>query len=94
MKLPFTIEPFLNVFETYNLSIWPIQVLLNLLALACVFNAIKKIKFSDKSIMIILSLFWLWVGSVYHLIFFISINKAACLFLLKPPLLAVVIDLL
>lgn len=80
MKLPFTIEQFLNVFENYNLSIWPAQVVLIVLALTGIVLAIKKIKFSDRMIGIILALFWLWMGGVYHIIFFTSINKAAYVF--------------
>ncbi len=44
MQLPFTIEQFLSFFENYNLSIWPVQILLNILALACILFAIKKMK--------------------------------------------------
>lgn len=80
MNLPFTIEQFLDVFAHYNLSIWPVQIILNLLAVAGIFMAIKKTKYSDQTIGIILSLFWLWMGIVYHLSFFTAINPAAYLF--------------
>jgi hypothetical protein len=80
MKLPFTIEEFLKVFERYNLAVWPMQIILYLLALIAIYLAIKKIAFSDKIIIIILSFFWMWMGIVYHLIYFTSINKAAFIF--------------
>jgi len=40
----------------------------------------KPIMKSDKIVALILSLFWLWMGIVYHLIFFTTINKAAYIF--------------
>jgi len=42
--------------KNYNLDVWPMQVLLNILALAAVFFAIKRIKFSDKKQYVISSL--------------------------------------
>lgn len=80
MNIPFTIDQFLGVFEKYNLAVWPMQVFLNLLALIAILFSFKKAGYSDKVIGIILSFFWLWIGIVYHLIFFTSINKAAYLF--------------
>lgn len=80
MNLPFTVDQFLEVFEKYNLAVFPLQVVLYLLALASIYLAVKKLKCSDTAISLILSLLWLWMGVVYHLIFFTSINKAAYLF--------------
>ena len=80
MKVPFTLEQFLGVFESYNLSVWPIQVFLNLLAIVAILGVVKKKSYSDKVISMILSFLWLWVGIVYHFIYFTSINKGAYLF--------------
>jgi hypothetical protein len=80
MKLPFTIEQFLQVFRNYNTAIFPLQVLFYLLALVVIALSIKKIRSADKFINIILAFFWLWMGVVYHLVFFATINKAAYLF--------------
>ncbi len=80
MKLPFTLQQFIEVFIRYNHRVWPMQVILILLALAAVFFAIKRKVFTDKIITGILAFLWLWMGIVYHLIFFSSINKAASLF--------------
>ena len=80
MKTPFTTEQFFDVFIHYNTSVWPLQVLLNLLALFVIFIAIRKFSFSDSVISWILALLWLWMGIVYHLIFFSSINPAAYVF--------------
>ena len=33
MNIPFTIEQFLGVFEKYNIAVWPMQILLVVLAI-------------------------------------------------------------
>ena len=80
MKLPFTIEQFLETFRQYNVGVWPVQILLNILALVAIYFSIKKTAWSDKFIASILSFLWLWMGIVYHLAYFSKINKAAILF--------------
>ena len=80
MNLPFSIDQFLDVFKNYNLSVWPFQIFLNLLAIIAVVLAIKKVKTSDKIISSILGFFWVWIGVVYHLIFFSEINNGAYIF--------------
>ena len=77
MNFPFTTEQFLDVFKAYNLAVWPAQIFLVVLALAAIFLAVYKTKFSDKVITLTLTFYWLWIGIVYHLIFFTKINKAA-----------------
>ena len=80
MNLPFTTEEFLEVFKIYNLTVWPTQILLVILALLMIFVLLKKNKLSDKIISIGLTLFWLWMGIVYHYLFFTKINGAAYVF--------------
>lgn len=80
MKLPFTIEEFLNVFENYNLSVYPLQIVFYLIGLSCIFLLFRPNKNSSKIIIASLSFFWLWIGIVYHIIFFSTINKAAYIF--------------
>jgi hypothetical protein len=80
MSLPFTIEQFLSVFEEYNLSVWPMQIALVLIAILAIILSIRKINRSDKIISIALAFFWLWIGIVYHFAYFTSINKAAYFF--------------
>jgi len=80
VDLPFTIEQFLGIFEKYNLAVWPMQIVLILIAVLTLILSLKKISYSDKTISIILSFFWLWIGIVYHLAYFTAINKAAYLF--------------
>ncbi|MBA4056056.1 MAG: hypothetical protein C0490_15180 [Marivirga sp.] len=80
MKLPFSIEEFLNVFEDYNLSVWPIQLLLYVLAVITIISLFKEQPPFDSVIFFVLAFFWFWMGIVYHLIYFSPINKAAQLF--------------
>ena len=78
--IPFTTAEFLRVFEQYNSAVWPGQVLIYLIGLAAIVLAFTRRAVASKLISLILSLFWLWMGVVYHLIFFSEINKAARLF--------------
>ena len=80
MDLPFSTEEFLAVFKKYNTAVWPLQFILILLALAATFLIFKKKPTGDGIIIFILALLWLWMGIIYHLIYFTEINKAAYLF--------------
>ncbi len=80
MNPPFTLAQFLDVFKNYNQSVFPLQWLFYFLGFIIIYFLIKPNSKSDKNISIILSFFWLWMGIVYHIILFTSINKAAYLF--------------
>jgi hypothetical protein len=80
MNFPFTIIQFLEVFKTYNLAVWPMQIVLYILGIAVLYLAVKKVSVSDKIIAGILSFFWIWTGIMYHLMYFTAINKAAYVF--------------
>ena len=80
MKPPFTLEQFLEVFKNYNQAVFPMQFILYLISAVAIYLVIKSNLKSDIIISITLSLLWLWMGIVYHIIFFTSINKAAYLF--------------
>ena len=80
MKLPFTTAQFFGAFANYNQSVYPMQIIFYLLGAVVILLSIKKIKNADRIINVILSFLWLWMGIVYHLIYFASINKAAYLF--------------
>ena len=80
MKFPFTIEQFLDVFRKYNIAVWPMQVFFMTLALIAVYFSIRTKTFSNKIIVCILAFFWLWMGIVYHLVYFSRINKVALVF--------------
>jgi hypothetical protein len=80
MKLPFSVEQFLGIFQAYNNAIWPMQIFLNSLAIIAIILVVKKTSFSNKIVSAILGFLWLWTGVVYHLIYFSSINNAAYVF--------------
>ena len=80
MKLPFTVEQFLEVFKNYNQSVYPMQIVFYLLGATAILLSIKKIANADRIINVILSFFWLWMGIVYHLFYFAQINTAAYFF--------------
>lgn len=80
MQLPFTTEEFLNVFAEYNTSIFPLQIVFVLLAITLIYLAYKNFRYSDLVINLSLAFYWIWIGAVYHITFFSSINKAAYFF--------------
>lgn len=80
MKLPFTAEQFLHVFTNYNQSIWPMQIFFILLAVICVILIFRNSNYTNTIVTLILAFFWLWMGLVYHIIFFAQINPAAYVF--------------
>lgn len=80
MQIPFTREQFLEVFRNYNLAVFPMQVIFYLISATAIYLAIKPNPISSKIISLILSFFWIWMGIVYHLIFFTAINNVAYLF--------------
>jgi hypothetical protein len=77
MSLPFTVEQFLEVFERYNLAIWPLHIVAYTLGLLAVGLAWRPSAAGHRLIGAILACFWLWMGIVYHLLFFRQINPAA-----------------
>jgi len=80
--IPFTLEQFLGVFERYNLAVWPAQLFLYAIAIIAVCLALRRKADFSRGISLILSVFWIWMGLVYHFWFFITINSAALLFAL------------
>lgn len=57
----------LAYFTRYNPSIWPMQVIAYVLCLVALFFAIKKSKYSDQIIAVVLAFFWLWNGIMFFL---------------------------
>ncbi len=80
MDLPFSLTDFLNLFKEYNQSVFPLQVVFYFIAFLCVYILFTGIKNLNRKVSIVLSFFWLWMGIVYHIIFFSGINKAAYIF--------------
>ncbi len=84
VDLPFTEDEFFDVFEDYNNDVWPIQVILYSIGILALLLAFKKTKYfveySDRVIVGILAFLWLWMGIIYHWIYFTDINNSAYLF--------------
>jgi uncharacterized membrane protein len=79
-RIPFTTEQFIQIFEKYDRAIYPFQFALILVAIATVFLVASQKPFANKLISCSLGFLWLWMGIVYHLIFFTSISPPAYLF--------------
>ena len=77
MNLPFTIDQFMEVFKTYNLAVWPTQIIAYLFGAAALLLAFRPTGYSGRIISAILSCFWVLNGAAYHLTYFSAINKAA-----------------
>lgn len=78
--MPFTTEEFLLLFEDYNTSVWPMQLIWYVLGLFAIsFLFIKKVT-TGVLVNLILALLWFWMGAVYHFLYFSSINPMAYLF--------------
>jgi hypothetical protein len=80
MMVPFTTENFFAVFADYNDGVWPAQLVLAGLAVGSIALAWRPARSSRHLVMGILALLWIWMGAVYHLGYFATINPAAYLF--------------
>jgi uncharacterized protein DUF6064 len=77
MRLPFTIDQFLEVFRRYNLTVWPAQWVLVTLGLLAVLLALSEWRSGARCVSAILALMWFWMAAAYHLAFFSDVNRAA-----------------
>jgi hypothetical protein len=80
MRLPFSAEQFMGVFERYNLAVWPAQLVFYAAAAGVMVLVARSRKHGGRWISAVLALFWAWMGVVYHWAFFARINPAAFLF--------------
>ena len=78
--IPFTVNQFLSVFERYNVAVWPAQIILYTLAVGAILSTIQRRKDFSRIVSLMLALFWIWMGLVYHFWFFSAINRAALIF--------------
>ena len=77
MNLPFSQQQFLDVFGRYNQDVMPLQLALFLLGLSAFGAMIVRRRDSDRVISAILAGLWLWMGVVYHLLYFREVNPVA-----------------
>ena len=80
MKMPFTTEQFFSVFESYNLSVFPAQIVILLAGVFLLFFSLSERAGKNKTIGGILGLLWIWMGLIYHIIFFAPLNPPAYMF--------------
>jgi hypothetical protein len=78
--MPFTSEEFLNLFEEYNLSLWPLQMLLYSLGIFAIIFIMLRKRTEGVVVNVVLAILWFWMGAVYHLLYFSTINSLAFLF--------------
>ncbi|MBK8982667.1 MAG: hypothetical protein IPM38_10190 [Ignavibacteria bacterium] len=80
MKTPFTADQFLEIFKNYNQGVFPMQIVFYMLSIIVIYLTFRPTAKSDKIISGLLAFFWLWMGVVYHHLYFTEINNAAYLF--------------
>ncbi len=78
--MPFTTGQFLDVFAAYNRAVYPMQFVLVLMASVAIYLSFRRSDESSRFVSAILAFFWLWMGVVYHGLFFAKINEAAFLY--------------
>lgn len=77
MRIPFTVEQFFAIFQTYNEAVWPAQFVLLGLALIAIYLVFSKPPIAGQAVSAILAFIWAWIALGYHLAFFTRINPAA-----------------
>ena len=77
MRLPFSLEQFLETFRSYNTAVGAAPLLLVALALAILAVAHTAATWRHRAIAAGLATLWFWSGIVYHWGFFARINPAA-----------------
>jgi Family of unknown function (DUF6064) len=75
--VPFTVEQFFAVFAAYNAAVWPLQLVLLALAVLAIALSFTRLRARRHVVAGILAALWLWMGLVYHVIFFAAINPLA-----------------
>lgn len=78
--MPFDTQQFMDVFARYNGSVFPAQIVLLAAGLFALRLAGNGDKASSRISTTILSALWLWMGYVYHWVFFARINDLAIVF--------------
>ena len=80
MRIPFTQAQFFDIFAAYNAAVWPAQLVLYLAGLAVIVLAFRRSQWADHLIAAVLAFYWIWMGALYHILFFRRINPAALVF--------------
>lgn len=80
MNTPFSSKHYIYVFEKYNTDLFPAQLIILALGIIAILFLHTKSVYRNFFISSFLGLIWLWMGIVYYLCFFASINNAAYIF--------------
>jgi Family of unknown function (DUF6064) len=80
MNMPFTAAQFFDVFARYNMTVWPVQIALNALAVLALVLVYRARPSAGRWIAAILAALWAWMAIAYHFACFAAINPAACAF--------------
>jgi len=80
MRIPFTLEQFLDVFARYNEAIWPAQIGAYVLGALVVALAVVRTRVSDRAVAFLLAASWAFVGGAYHMAYFSRVNPVADVF--------------
>lgn len=80
MNIPFNVADFMNVFRLYNSSFHFMPPLMYLLGIGSICLLFSRRAVSNRIISGILAFYWMWMGAVYHIGYFSSINAASILF--------------
>ncbi|MFC2139640.1 DUF6064 family protein [Bacteroidota bacterium] len=67
--LSFSPKEFMLVLESYNLTIWPFQIIAYFLIIVSLFYSFKSTNYAPKIVLSILSFLWLFNGIVFSIIF-------------------------
>lgn len=82
MNLSFTFDEFLEMLERFNTDWWPVHLIMYVLAVAAIYFAVRKTSYSGKVVTGILVFFWIWVGTVFNLLYFSRLYPMAYLFVM------------
>ncbi len=74
--MPFTEAQFFDVFRQYNVSTWPIPLLIEVLGLALAGSVVAR-RIPVRTLWWSLAGLWAWMALAYHLKFFLTINPLA-----------------
>lgn len=77
MDLPFTTDDFFDVFAQYNDAVWPMQIVLLVLAGVTVALIGMRWRWSGAAISASLALLWAWLAIAYHVLFLSEIDPIA-----------------
>jgi Family of unknown function (DUF6064) len=78
--MPFSEQQFFEVFQRYNTTVWPAQVVLFGTAIVAIAFARRGAFTDSRYVAALLALLWAWAAVIYHAKFFSAVNGAAYVF--------------